>query len=208
MTKKQIVEDIKGHFPILGETEIMVAFNRVYVEFCAKTRIYTAVTDLTLTTAVSYTIPTTVGQIYRIDFKDSSDNDIASEDRLTYRIEHSTIYFYDTDGNTLSIWPTSIAKVTLNYYKIPTSIVSTEESIAINTKYTEPIIAGTLTKFYAKIPVEQIINGNKVYARDWQAVKYWSGIYHDGIVMGMQEANRQQDATTWNPALQNFNINE
>lgn len=208
MTKTQIVEDIKGHFPKLGETEIMLAFNRVYADFCAYTKIYTASSNLTLTTAVTYSLGSTVGQVYRIDFYDSSSQVLDIGDRLHYIIEHGSVTFYNTDWAVLTTWPTGIATVTLNYYKIPTAITGATTTIAIDTKYTEYIIAGALGKFYAKFPVKQIINGNVVEARDWQAVRYWNSIYSKGTTLAIQEANKQQDATAYDVALQDFNVNE
>lgn len=213
MNSIQMVEDILGHFPNLGSTEILLELNRVYKDFCAKSRIYTDKFNLSENSnpalqrnVVTYQLPEYIGQIYRIDMLNANNKDIPLYDRPEYLIEHNSITFLDSNGERVNEFPIDLVKIVrINYIRIPSNLdLDTNTQLAIDSKWSDGIIAGVLKKLYSKYSTQVVTDTGVITAKDWNAVKHYTQEYLRAIADAKAEANREKDITSWNVKLINF----
>jgi hypothetical protein len=107
--------------PGLGETEAIVLLNAAQNQFATETLILEATVNLTLTTALSYTLPTDCISIHKVIPKESSGTVL---ENISYSIDHGYITFVDNDNSDATTMPSNVATITLLYYQLPTALTA------------------------------------------------------------------------------------
>ena len=176
MTTKQIAEQILEVFPQYTETLIKLDINRVYKDFCYKTRLLKKSANLTLTTAVKYSLPTDLQEIYKVQVFTTGDVELTN---YTYRIESGYITIYDEYSQELSTLPTAITKITLTYIYIPADLALTDTP-AIPAMFHEALVEGVYEKYYRRQGILQQHGASKQY-------------YKEAVIEGKRYANIDGD---------------
>lgn len=176
MTTKQIVEQLLEVFPKYTETLVRMDVNRVYKDFCYKTRLLRKSANLTLSTAVKYSLPSDFQELVWVKAYDASSNEL---DILTYDIEGGYIYFYDVYGDKMTTFPTAITTITLYYIYIPTDL-SLTDTPAIPTMFHEALVEGVMEKYYRREGILQQHGASKQY-------------YKEAVIEGKKHANIDGD---------------
>lgn len=203
MTLQYAIEEVLDHFPDLGSTLIIAELNKAYARFCSMSRVYKASYNLSPLTAVSYALASDVDEVYRVDYFDTA-GQIIDPENPTYVIEGGYIKFYDYLGDTLTTWPTNITTCTLRYFKIPAALSTLSSSFAIDSESHEYIVAGALSKLYARYPVDIVTQNGAAKGKDWNASRHYQGEFMFGVTEAKKKSNKDKDASIFNVALMNF----
>jgi hypothetical protein len=179
MTLKQMIEQVLEIFPDYTETMIKIDLNRVYKDFCYKTRILRKTSNLTLTTATSYSLPHDFQELIHVKAYNSSSVEV---NNITYKIENKIIYFYDEYGDKLTVLPTNIATITIYYVYVPADLSSLTSSPAIPEMFHEALVEGVYEKYYRRKGILQQHGASKQY-------------YKEAVLEGKKYANTDGDKT-------------
>ena len=179
MTTKQLVEQVLETFPNYTETMIKLDLNRVYKDFCYKTRILKKSANLTLTTAVRYALPSDFQEIVKVQIFTTNSVEL---DNYTYRIEAGYITIYDEYSEDLSTLPTAITTITLTYVYIPTDLSALTGSPVIPDMFHEALLEGVYEKYYRRQGILQQHGASKQY-------------YREAVIEGKKWANIDGDKT-------------
>ena len=178
MTTKQIVEQILEVFPQYTETLVKLDVNRVYKDFCYKTRLLKKEYNPTLTTAVKYALANDFQELIWVKAYDSSNNEVNT---VTYKIENGYIYFFDNYGEVITVLPSGIAKITICYVYIPADLTLTDTP-AIPAIFHDAITEGVMEKYYRRTGILQQHGASKQY-------------YKEAVIEGKRYANIDGDKT-------------
>ncbi len=184
MTTLQIYESIKQIFPSLLEPQIIAEMNHAQDKFARRTHILKKVGELkTITSQVSWDIPSEVVELYEIELYDS--NGIALNKvnvNIDWFVDGGVLVFFDTTSTAkITTIPTSINTIWTRYSYLPIALVTVATALTIQLDFTEAVLAGTLETLYGRIPVPLGIDrqGNPIIAINFTAVKYWAGKYKE-----------------------------
>lgn len=128
MTVQHLWEVMRKVSPDLGETEAIVLLNEAQRQYVQETLCKESSSSITLTTALSYSLPADCNAVYYI--KIVIDGAEVS-DRLRYSIDNATIRFedsYDTDATKM---PSEVDSITLYYYAMPTALTALTDTPTI-----------------------------------------------------------------------------
>ena len=182
MTLKQMVEEVLMTFPDYTETMIKLDLNRVYKDFCYKTRILKKQGDLeVVVNTVEYTLPTHFQELVWVKLMDTTA--VESTTVVTYRIEGTKIKFFDEYSEDLTTLPSSATKIRLYYVYIPTDLSALTGSPVIPDMFHEALLEGVYEKYYRRQGILQQHGASKQYYRE--AViegKKWANIDGDKII--------------------------
>jgi hypothetical protein len=179
MTLKQMVEEVLMTFPDYTETLIKIDLNRVYKDFCYKTRLLKKSANLTLTTAVRYALPSDFQELVKVQAFDSTSTEL--ED-YRYRIENGYITFYDEYSENLTTLPTGISVITITYVYIPADLTALTGSPLILEMFHGALIEGVYEKYYRRKGLLAEHGASKQY-------------YKEAIIEGKRVANIDGDKT-------------
>ena len=196
MTAKTIVESVRQIFPTIGSTQILKEIDLVQKEFADETEILTASAELTSpSTNTVWALNSSIKSIYNIEAYDSNSLPVELDDvNLTYNIEFGQITFIDTTGVVITGLPTGINSIYVSYYKIPASITAETDSLEIPEQFHEGILARVFERFYSRFPIDMVVQGQIVKAVDWNAVKYWNGVYTEIRIKAKKYKNINRDS--------------
>ena len=181
MTLKQMVEEVLMTFPDYTETMIKLDLNRVYKDFCYKTRILRKQGDLeVVVNTVEYTLPTHFQELVWVKLMDTTA--VESTTVVTYRIEGTKIKFFDEYSEDLTTLPSTAAKIRLYYVYIPTDLTSLTGSPLILEMFHGALIEGVYEKYYRR----------KGLLAEHGASKQF---YKEAIIEGKRVANIDGDKT-------------
>jgi len=177
MTLQNIIEIVKESFPDKGEPRIIKEIDLAQKTFVEETDITKDRAALSgLSSGVSFDLPSGYLKVKRVDFLDSNNKVI--DHPLIYNIEFDKITFDATDYD-ITVIPSSIAKIIINYVPRPADITSRSDSFTIPQEFIPAIEAKVMERFYALFPTITTTdkNGNSIMVKDWNAVHYWVSIY-------------------------------
>ena len=181
MTTKQIVEQILEVFPQYTETLVKLDVNRVYKDFCYKTRILKKQGDLeVVVNTVEYTLPTDFQELVWVKLMNS--NTVENTTVVTYRIEGGKIKFFDEYSEDLTTLPSGATKIRLYYVYIPTDLSALTGSPVIPDMFREALIEGVYEKYYRRQGILQQHGASKQY-------------YKEAVIEGKRYANIDGDKT-------------
>ena len=148
MTLQAIYERVHQVFPKVTVAQVTEDANRITEEFCEESDTLRKSGDLTLTTAVSYSLPADCLHVFEVIPKDADGDTL--DDELTYTIKDGTIYFADEYGEVLDAWPTDVVTLTIRYAYSPTAMALVTSSPTIANKWHRAIIAKLLAEYHAE----------------------------------------------------------
>lgn len=191
MTVQSAFEEIHELFPNQTDTAIYRDLDSAQKEFCNDTKILTARgTCSNLTTNFGWNLPSDCVKVYDFRAYNSSGHPVYfGEEQLGWEVDMGKIYLYSLTSTPISTTPTSISSLYVHYYKTPTAITTIGSSFSIKEKYHKALVAKVLAEYFAKYPTMPIQGG---MARDWSAVKYWTGVYEIFRLRAKRDANDMQ----------------
>lgn len=178
MTVKQMAEQLLEVFPKYSEVLIKLDINRVYKDFCWKTRLLKKSSNLTLTTAVRYALPSDFQELVWVKAYNSTGAEVND---VTYNIEGGYITFNDVYGEIITSLPTNIVTITLYYVYTPADLTLTD-SPAIPSMFHESLVEGVMEKYYRREGILQQHGASKQY-------------YKEAVIEGKKYANIDGDKT-------------
>lgn len=199
MIVQSAFEEIHELFPTITDTAIYRDLDSAQKEFVNATKVLTARGSLSdISTNFGWALPSDCIEVYDLRAYDSNGDPVyLGEEQLAYEVDLGRLYIFSLASTSISAVPSSISSIYIHYKKAPSTVSSSASTFTINEKYHKGIIAKVLANYFAKYPTISGDNGIKM--RDWNAVKYWEGIYNQLRIEAKKDANNRQYAGSGDP---------
>ena len=127
MTVQHIWDLIKVEYPELSETMAVALISSAQQAFVDETECMRTRTDLSLTTAVTYDLPTDFDKLTKIEIADADENEVLG---MAYRIdpEERTLTIIDTSSVSATVLYSEITRITIEYVAKPWTLSSLIET--------------------------------------------------------------------------------
>lgn len=153
MTVQHIWDIIKIDYPEVGETMVLALINNAQDTFADETECMRTSVDLTLTTAVTYDLPTDFDKLKKIVIADSDEVEVLG---VSYSIDPvaRTITFVDTEDVDATVLSTSVARITLDYIAKPELLTNLNQTPGLDKRFhmalvllVKLLLGGDMAKF-------------------------------------------------------------
>ena len=188
MTVQSAFEEIHELFPYQTDTAIYRDLDSAQKEFANETKVLTAVGSLSdISTNFAWALPSDCIEVYELRAYDGSYEPVYfGEEQLAWEVDNGRLYIYSLSSTPISAVPSTISYIYIPYKKSPTTVSSSSSTFTLNEKYHKAIVAKVLAEYFAKYPSMSTPSG---MIRDWNAVKYWTGIYSHLRIEAKKDAN-------------------
>jgi len=179
MTVQKATEEIQKIFPDLGYTEIWSQLDSAQKELNDDTKTLWAIGQLsTPSSNTGWSLLSDFLQLEDILLYDSDGEPVYMGDfSYAYEITNSKFYIYSLTSTPITGLDASISTAYISYRKRPTSITSNSSSFLLPEDHHRGILASAYHKLFMLYPVDQIINGTVIKARDYRASQLWEKEY-------------------------------
>jgi len=197
MTINQIFELCQVEVPQAGETMILSILNQKIKEFAHSSEIYKKVDDITIVAdTVEYTLVTEFSdidgeKIVKIDFLDSTGEQVESIYQLKYDVFEGKIRFYSYDGCAITEIPSAISTIRIQYVAVPADKAISGTLTEIDSQFHEGLRAGVMAilyKLYATID-KVFQDGGSARIKDMASMQYNEMLFEKTIHKAMRFAN-------------------
>lgn len=192
MNIQNLYEEIRDEFPEVGESYFFKLFNDAQLKFVTDSGVLVKTSKLaSLSSKVTFTVPTDFIRLKRVDFLNSSNEIIY--DPLMYYVGEGYIRF-DSPTSTITSIPGEIANIVLCYVYTPTTLTSISpesvETISVPTQFIEGVVAWVRRKLYQRYKIEVVDRQGTVRkTNDWNAIQYYTNFYNDEVRKAIKYIN-------------------
>jgi hypothetical protein len=173
MTLLNLIERVQAKFPSAGNSWLLAEFNGAQTSFAFDTRCITRQASLTLTSALTYSLPSDLIAVKRVTVEDASGNPI---DTLKWgllvekvsTVDTWRIQFVPWENRTASEMPSDVAAIKIEYAAYPTALASTASTIEIPAAFHEALFAEVMRR----------LSGME---GDMKAAMFWEHEYNKGV---------------------------
>ena len=153
MTVQHIWDIIKIDYPEVGETMVLALINNAQDTFADETECMRTSADLTLTTAITYDLPTDFDKLKKIVIADSDEVEVLG---MAYSLDPAarTITFTDTEDVDATVLNSDIARITLDYIAKPEQLTNLNQTPGIDSRFhmalvllVKLVLSGDMAKF-------------------------------------------------------------
>ncbi len=177
MTVLKAYEEIQSVFPKIGQVQILEELSNSQMSLSEETKILEAFGQLaTPTTVTGWALPSDFISLLDILLYDSDDEPLyMGVLGYDYEITNGKLYIFSKSSTPIT--GLAVETAYIHYTKRATPITSTTDTFSLNTEFHSGITAGAYHKLFMKYPVEQVINGNIVLARDLRTAQAFEREY-------------------------------
>jgi len=185
MTLQNLIETIQQNLPNISQVEATKGLNIALTEFCARTRILTGSSNVTVVAATAqYSVPAVIKVVRGVALLALNGEDMVVHD-VRFSIAEGKVTFFDNQGIKLREMPTGVATIKVAGVLAPTLLVTLADEPAIAADYHDYL--------WMKVCERRIAASNPNLAM------YFMRACKEKELDGKREANIGGDATGYNP---------
>jgi len=173
MTVLKAVEELQSVFPKVGYTQILEELSNSQITLSEESKVLEEFGLLSNpSTNTGWSLPAGFISLRDILLYDSDNEPVyMSDNNYDYEIANGKLFIFSISGTAITGLHADITYAYIHYSKRADPITSTTDTFAFDAEFHNGIIAGAYHQLFMKYPTEQVINGNVVLARDYNAAR-------------------------------------